>query len=69
MDLGVQRVARRAVLDAYLMGRRDPYLFELVPLVAEVMKRPYPELTDSVPRIQTVVREEEGSSSATSRPG
>ena len=55
----VRRLLRRAVLDAYLMGRREPYLFELIPAVAEVMKRPYPELVDSVPRIRTVVKEEE----------
>ncbi|MEW4570331.1 alanine--tRNA ligase [Tautonia sp. JC769] len=55
----VRRLLRRAVLDAYLMGRREPYLFEIIPLVADAMKRPYPELTDSVRRIQTVVREEE----------
>jgi alanyl-tRNA synthetase len=55
----VRRLLRRAVLDAYRMGRREPFLFELVPVVAAVMRRPYPELTESVTRIQTVVREEE----------
>ena len=55
----VRRLLRRAVLDAYRMGRRDPYLFELIPMVVDVMKRPYPELVESIPRIQTVVREEE----------
>ncbi len=55
----IRRLLRRAVLDAYQMGRREPFLFELVPVVAEAMSRPYPELRDSVPRIQTVVREEE----------
>ena len=55
----IRRLLRRAVLDAYQMGRREPFLFELVPVVAEVMARPYPELRDSIPRIQTVIREEE----------
>ncbi len=55
----VRRLLRRAVLDAYQMGQRDPYLHTLVPTVAEVMGKPYPELRDSVRRIQTVVREEE----------
>ena len=55
----VRRLLRRAFLDAYLMGHRDPFLFEIVPTVAEVMKRPYPELVESIPRIQTVIREEE----------
>ena len=55
----VRRLLRRAVLDAYQMGRREPFLYQLVPAVAEVMARPYPELRESVPRIQTVIREEE----------
>ncbi len=55
----VRRLLRRAVLDAYQMGRRDPFLFEIVPTVAEVMGRSYPELKDSVPRIQTVIKQEE----------
>jgi len=55
----VRRLLRRALLDAYQMGRREPFLHRIVPTVAEVMARPYPELRDSVPRIQTVIREEE----------
>ena len=41
------------------MGRREPFLSQLVPIVAEVMKGPYPELRDSVPRIRHAIREEE----------
>lgn len=55
----VRRLLRRAVLDAYQIGRREPFLHALVPVVAEVMRRPYPELRDSVPRVANVVREEE----------
>jgi alanyl-tRNA synthetase len=55
----IRRLLRRAVLDAYQMGHRDPFLSQIVPTVAEVMARPYPELADSVPRIQTVIKEEE----------
>ena len=55
----IRRLLRRAVLDAYQMGHRDPFLYKLVPTVAEVMHKPYPELKDSIPRIQTVIREEE----------
>ncbi len=55
----VRRLLRRAVLDAYQMGQREPYLSQLVPTVAEMMKTPYPDLAESVRRIQTVVREEE----------
>ncbi|MGE3818422.1 MAG: alanine--tRNA ligase [Isosphaeraceae bacterium] len=55
----VRRLLRRALLDAYQMGRREPFLSELVPVVAEAMKGPYPETLDSVRRIQTVVKQEE----------
>ncbi len=55
----IRRLLRRAVLDAYRMGRRDPFLFELVPIVADVMRKPYPEVLDSVTRIRTVIKEEE----------
>ena len=56
----VRRLLRRAFLDAYLIkGQNEPFLFGIVPTVAEVMHRPYPELADSVQRIQTVIREEE----------
>jgi len=41
------------------MGHRDPFLFEVVPTVAEVMGKPYPELKESVGRIQSIIREEE----------
>ena len=49
----------RAVLDAYQMGRREPFLYQIAPIVAEVMSRPYPELAESVSRIQTTVKQEE----------
>jgi alanyl-tRNA synthetase len=55
----VRRLLRRAVLDAYQMGQREPFLYQLVPAVADVMKTPYPEVQSSVQRVQTVIREEE----------
>src|SRR5262249_40848745 len=55
----IRRLLRRAVLDAYQMGRREPFLYQIIPAVAEAMGRPYPELKESVARIQTTVRQEE----------
>jgi alanyl-tRNA synthetase len=55
----IRRLLRRAVLDAYQMGRREPFLHELVPVVADVMKGPYPELRDSASRVQTTIKQEE----------
>ena len=45
----IRRLLRRAVLDAYQMGRREPFLYQLVPAVAEAMSRPYPELEGERP--------------------
>ncbi len=55
----IRRLLRRAVLDAYQMGRREPFLYKITPVVADVMSRPYPELSESVGRIQTTVQQEE----------
>ncbi len=55
----IRRLLRRAVLDAYQIGRRDPFLYQLVPVVAEVMKKPYPDLAESVTRVQATIKHEE----------
>lgn len=55
----IRRLLRRAVLDGYQMGLRDPFLFQLVPVVAELMKNPYPELRDTVERVQKGIKGEE----------
>jgi alanyl-tRNA synthetase len=55
----VKRLLRRAVLDGHQMGMRAPFLFKLVAKVAEVMKRPYPELQETVKRVSGVIEKEE----------
>jgi alanyl-tRNA synthetase len=55
----VKRLLRRAVLDGHQMGLRKPFLHKLVPVVAEVMKRPYPELSETVKRVTGVIEKEE----------
>jgi len=55
----LRRLLRRAVLDGYHLGRREPFLYQLPPIVAQQMSGPYPEVVGSVPRIQAVIREEE----------
>src|SRR4029079_7985059 len=55
----IRRLLRRAVLDGYQMGLRDPFLFQLVPVVADLMKTPYAELTDTVERVQKGIKAEE----------
>ncbi|MGI8980289.1 MAG: alanine--tRNA ligase [Pirellulaceae bacterium] len=55
----IRRLLRRAVLDGYQMGLRDPFLFQLVPKVAELMRSPYPELGDTIERVQKGIKAEE----------
>ena len=56
----VKRLLRRAVLDGHQMGVREPFLHKLVPMVAEMMKRPYPELSETVDARQQRHREGRG---------
>ncbi len=64
----IRRLLRRAVLDAYQMGRREPFLYQLVPVVADVMKQ---ALSRARPRASAGSRppssKKRSSSSATSR--
>jgi alanyl-tRNA synthetase len=55
----IRRLLRRAVLDGYQLGLRDPFLFQLVPAVAAAMKAPYPELGDTIERVQKGIKAEE----------
>ena len=55
----VRLLLRRAVLQGYEMGLRDPFLFQLVPEVVNQLKEPYPELTESVERVSSVIKAQE----------
>ena len=55
----VKRLLRRAVLDGHQMGLREPFLHKLVPAVVDAMKRPYPELLETVKRVSGVIEKEE----------
>lgn len=55
----IRRLLRRAVLDGVQMGMKKPFLAELVPVVADLMKVPYPELQETVERVQGVISAEE----------
>ncbi len=56
----IKRLLRRAVLDGHQMGMREPFLYQLVPAVAEAMSGAYPELKQTVDRVAEVIRKEEG---------
>jgi alanyl-tRNA synthetase len=55
----VKRLLRRAVLDGHQLGMRAPFLHKLVPAVVDAMKRPYPELVETVKRVSSVIEKEE----------
>jgi alanyl-tRNA synthetase len=61
----VKRLLRRAVLDGRQMGMRDPFLHQLPGTVAELMRRPYPELAETTDRVAGVIQREEESFLAT----
>ncbi|MFN0053498.1 MAG: alanine--tRNA ligase [Planctomycetales bacterium] len=55
----VRQLLRRAVLEGYLVGRKQPFLHTLVPTVAQIMRRPYPELSETIERVSVVIKAEE----------
>ncbi len=55
----VRQLLRRAFLEGYLLGKHEPFLFQLVPVVVELMKGPYPELQETTESVANIVREEE----------
>lgn len=55
----IRRLLRRAVLDGHHMGLREPFLYQIVPAVVEMMKTPYPELAETTGRVADVIKNEE----------
>ncbi len=55
----IRRLIRRAVLDGHQMSLREPFVYKLVAAVAEAMKKPYPELSETVSRVEGVIKSEE----------
>ncbi len=55
----LRKIMRRAMRNARLIGREQPYLYELTRFVAELMRPAYPELLESEGRVARIVREEE----------
>ncbi len=55
----LRKIMRRAMRNARLIGREEPYLYELTGFIAELMRPAYPELMESVQRVARVVKDEE----------
>jgi len=55
----VRLLLRRASMEGFLLGTREPFLSQLVPVVADMMKQPYPEFGQTVEAVQNAIQEEE----------
>jgi alanyl-tRNA synthetase len=61
----LRRLLRRAARFGRNLGMHDPFLYQLVPTLAETMTIIFPELTDKQEHIQKIIRGEEESFNAT----
>jgi alanyl-tRNA synthetase len=55
----LRKIMRRAIRHGRLLGQEEPFLFEMVYAVRDLMQGAYPELVDSAPRVAKVVEAEE----------
>ncbi len=55
----LRKIMRRAIRNARMIGREEPYLYQLTGFVAEHMKTGYPEMLESIQRVARVVKDEE----------
>jgi alanyl-tRNA synthetase len=55
----IRLLLRRAILDGFQLGLREPALYGLVPTIVAQMANPYPELADSSGLIQDEIQREE----------
>jgi len=55
----LRKIMRRAIRNARMIGREEPYLYQLTGFVAELMKPGYPEMIESIQRVARVVKDEE----------
>jgi alanyl-tRNA synthetase len=55
----IRLLLRRAFLEGYLLGKREPFLDQVIPAVIDAMKVPYPELAQTVRSVSDTIREEE----------
>src|SRR6202020_2656877 len=55
----LRKIMRRAIRNARMIGREEPYLYQLTGFVADLMKPGYPEMLESIQRVARVVKDEE----------
>lgn len=55
----VRQLLRRALLEGYLLGKHEPFLYQLVPAVVDIMQTPYPDIAKTVEHVQSTIKDEE----------
>ena len=55
----LRKIMRRAMRHAHLIGREEPFLYQLTGFVAEFMQSAYPEMLESISRVARIVKDEE----------
>ena len=55
----VRLLLRRALLEGYLIGQHNPFLYQLVPAVIDALKAPYPDIVQSSVSAADTIQEEE----------
>src|SRR5216683_3088932 len=55
----LRKIMRRAMRNSRLIGKQEPYLYELTGFVADLVRPAYPELMESVQRVARIVKDEE----------
>ncbi|MBL8892405.1 MAG: alanine--tRNA ligase [Planctomycetaceae bacterium] len=55
----IRLLLRRAILDGFQLGLREPALYQLVPTIVEQMAQPYPELKGTIGAVQAEIQREE----------
>ena len=58
-DYVLRKILRRAIQHGRLLGKDEPFLFQMVFAVCDQMKTAYPELIESAERISGIVKSEE----------
>jgi len=55
----VRLLLRRASMEGFLLGKREPFMSQLVPVIADMMKVPFPEFGKTIESVQNGILEEE----------
>jgi alanyl-tRNA synthetase len=65
----LRRIIRRAIRHGHHLGLRDPFFYQLVAILVEIMSSAYPQLTSARSRIEQILLQEEQQFSKTLEQG